>query len=204
MVDPACTGTAVLAAAAQLGRRALGIAPDRRRAGRIEKDVARLLTEYRRRLIQVNATTALRAKSSVSPICESADLVCVSPGGHRSDPSLGGEAWGTSTILGNSLDWLRPGGLLVVVLECARGGEELAEDMGLCVAAARRIGFVYLQHVVAIGAPLSNGALVADPSLPQRAALQAALKAGEPVHLRVHHDVAVFQKPTNPEVAHAS
>jgi hypothetical protein len=204
VVDPACTGTSVLAAAAQLGRRAHGIAPDRRCAGGIEKDVARLLTEYRRRLIQVTATTVRKVKNASSQITGSADLVCVSPDGHRSDPRLDGEAWETSTILGNSLAWLRPGGLLVVVLESGPGGEGLAEDMGLCVAAARRIGFVYLQHVVAIGAPLSDGALVADLSLAQRTALHGDLKAVEPVHLHVHHDVAVFQKPTNPEVAHAS
>jgi hypothetical protein len=204
VVDPACAGTSVLAVAAQLGRRAIGIAPDRRRAARIEKEVAGLLTEYRRRLIQVTAITVRRAKSSVSPICDSADLVCLSPDGHRSDPRLGGEAWETSTILDHSLAWLRPGGILVVALEAGRRGEGLAEDMGRCVAAARRVGFVYLQHVVAIGAPLTDGTLVADPSLVQRTALHGAHKRGEPVHLRVHHDIAVFQKPTNPEVAHAS
>ena len=68
---------------------------------------------------------------------------------------------------------------------------DLAE---VTVRLARTAGFTYLQHVVALRCAVRDGELVARPSALQFTQTRRARASGLPVHLLVHHDVAVLRK----------
>jgi modification methylase len=90
---------------------------------------------------------------------------------------------------------LRPAGLLVTVTKNTRRAGRMFDLAGTTVALARSVGFIYLQHVVALLAAIRDGWLLARPSFWQLTQTRRARARGEPAHLVVHEDVCVFAKP---------
>ncbi len=90
---------------------------------------------------------------------------------------------------------LRPGGLLVTVTKNTRRAGRLFDLAGETVSVARAAGFTYLQHVIALLAAIRDGGLRARPSFWQLTQTRRARARGESVHLVVHEDVCVFEKP---------
>ena len=88
---------------------------------------------------------------------------------------------------------LRSGGLLVTVTKNMRRAGRCMDLAALTVTLARRAGFAYLGHVVALHAAVRESQLVARPSFWQLTQTRKARARGEPAHLSVHEDVLVLQ-----------
>lgn len=93
---------------------------------------------------------------------------------------------------------LRPGGILVTVTKNTRRGGRTLDLAGLTSALARRAGFSYLAHVVALHAAVRDGQLLARPSFWQTNNVHKARSRGEPAHLTVHEDCLAFRRPEVP------
>ncbi len=91
---------------------------------------------------------------------------------------------------------LRPGGVLVTVTKNTRRTGRTLDLAGVTSALARRAGFTYLAHVVALHAAIRDSALVARPSFWQTNQVRKARERGEPTHLLVHEDCLAFRKGT--------
>lgn len=81
---------------------------------------------------------------------------------------------------------LRVAGALVVLTHCDWTSGELDDPTGAVVAAGQNLDLLYLQHIVALHAPVRNGRLqpLPAPDTPDDGA-----------HQRVHSDVLVFVQP---------
>ena len=90
---------------------------------------------------------------------------------------------------------LRPGGILVTVTKNTRRSGRTLDLAGLTVVLARRAGFAYLGHVVALHGAIRDGDLVGRASFWQLQAVRKARSRGEPLHLVAHEDVLAFAKP---------
>jgi hypothetical protein len=93
---------------------------------------------------------------------------------------------------------LRPGGLLITVtrnLRDRRDPGRLVDHVARTIQAAEHAGFAYLQHVIALLAPIQAGQLQPRPTAWQRRTLRARLAGGERGQLPVHADVLVFAAP---------
>ncbi len=93
---------------------------------------------------------------------------------------------------------LRPGGILITVTKNTRRGGRTLDLAGLTSALARRAGFSYLAHVVALHAAVRDGQLLARPSFWQTNNVHKARSRGEPAHLTVHEDCLAFRRPEVP------
>ena len=220
VVDPACGVGTTLIEAAAVGRRAIGLERDRCSVTTAKKNVRCALEGRRRDLANVRVGQARTLTRRLGDVAGTVDLVCTSSalldacrrpsgGGPRSrkavkekqaaDPEMAPEE-----IYAGCYNLLRPGGILAVVTRSSRRRGVLADGPGASVALAKRAGFIYLQHVVAIDATIRDGSLVAHPSSGQRVTLRRSLGRGEPAHLVTHHDVAVLRRPTSSESAHVN
>jgi SAM-dependent methyltransferase len=220
VVDPACGVGTTLIEAAVVGRRAIGLERDRCSVTTARKNVRCALEGRRRDLANVRVGQACMLTRRLGDVTGTVDLICTSSalldacrrapgGGPRSrkavketqavDPEMA-----LDEIYAGCHNLLRPGGILVVVTRSSRQRGVLADGPGTSVALAKRAGFTYLQHVVAIDATICDGSLVAHPSSGQRVALRRSLGRGEPAHLVAHHDVAVLRRPTRSESAHVN
>lgn len=94
---------------------------------------------------------------------------------------------------------LRPGGVLVTVTKHTRRGGRTLDLAGLTSVLARRAGFTYLAHVVALHAAIRDGDLVARPSFWQTTQVRKARSRGEPAHLVVHEDCLALRRPEVPD-----
>ncbi len=90
---------------------------------------------------------------------------------------------------------LRPGGLLVTITRSQQHGGQLVDLAALTVRAAEQAGLAYLQHVVALLAPVRAGQLRPSVTAWRRRTLRARLARGERAQLPVHADVLVFSTP---------
>lgn len=92
------------------------------------------------------------------------------------------------------------GGTLVVLTHSNWSGGELADPTGAVVTAAQNADLLYLQHIVALHAPIQDGHIVSELD-PVAAAEQArsqhrAVVRGLPApHRRVHSDILAFAQP---------
>jgi hypothetical protein len=99
---------------------------------------------------------------------------------------------------------LRVGGILTVITHSDWSRGELIDPTGALVASAQNADLLYLQHIVALHAPLRAGRFATEliPDLDGSAAQAQARMAhraavrGLPVpHQRIHSDVLVFAQP---------
>lgn len=99
---------------------------------------------------------------------------------------------------------LRVGGILVVLTHCDWPAGELIDPTGAVVASAQNADLLYLQHIVALHAPVRGGRFAAE-SLTEfdsttaedeaRARHRAAVRGLPEPHRRIHSDVLVFAQP---------
>jgi hypothetical protein len=99
---------------------------------------------------------------------------------------------------------LRVGGILAVLTHSHWPAGELIDPTGAVVAAAQNADLLYLQHIVALHAPVREGRFAVD-SLTEldtataedqaRAAHRAAVRGLPAPHRRIHSDVLVFAQP---------
>jgi hypothetical protein len=99
---------------------------------------------------------------------------------------------------------LRVGGILAVLTHCDWPAGELIDPTGAVVASAQNADLLYLQHIVAVHAPLRDGRFAVE-SLTERggaaaeeearAAHRAAVRGLPAPHRRIHSDVLVFAQP---------
>ena len=103
---------------------------------------------------------------------------------------------------------LRVGGILVVLTHCDWSAGELIDPTGAVVASAQNADLLYLQHIVALHAPVRDGRFAdnafADPGSPAaenaaRARHRAAVRGLPEPHRRIHSDVLVFAQPHDHE-----
>ncbi|WP_394617347.1 hypothetical protein JNUCC0626_48450 [Lentzea sp. JNUCC 0626] len=107
---------------------------------------------------------------------------------------------------------LRTGGVLVVLTHCDWTSGELTDPTGQLVTSAQNADLLYLQHVVALHAPVRNGVLLlpadhfADTSgndAEHRAQHRAEVRGLPAPHRRIHSDVLLFAQPHDRRPARA-
>ncbi|KOX19251.1 hypothetical protein ADK67_33810 [Saccharothrix sp. NRRL B-16348] len=96
---------------------------------------------------------------------------------------------------------LRVGGILAVLTHCDWTSGELTDPTGAVVAAAQNADLLYLQHIVALHAPVHAGRFASDqltgldsPTAEDdiRARHRAAVRGLPTPHRRIHSDLLVF------------
>ncbi|WP_246037637.1 hypothetical protein [Saccharothrix texasensis] len=99
---------------------------------------------------------------------------------------------------------LRVGGILVVLTHCDWSAGELIDPTGAMVASAQNADLLYLQHIVALHAPVSDGRFATESLIEPdgataeneaRAEHRAAVRGLPAPHRRIHSDVLVFAQP---------
>jgi hypothetical protein len=100
---------------------------------------------------------------------------------------------------------LRVGGILAVITHCDWTAGELIDPTGAVVAAAQNADLLYLQHIIALHAPVRDGRFAVSslaeldgPAAAEeqaRTAHRAAVRGLPAPHRRVHSDVLVFAQP---------
>jgi hypothetical protein len=101
---------------------------------------------------------------------------------------------------------LRVGGIFAVLTHCDWTRGSLTDPTGSVVTAAQNADLLYLQHIVAVHAPIRDGAFVVELSDPiddeyVLAEHRAAVRGLPAPHRRTHSDVLVFAQPHVPEPA---
>jgi hypothetical protein len=188
LVGPACP--ALLGEAARLGRRVIALCPD----------PGSTTARQTRELLDLTVPAQFRPLAQLRS-------------GHLTDPDvltdLAGQAHAVVTVTCPSSDpdvaadpsclaaamLLRPGGLLVAVARTQQHAGRLVDHTTATIRAAEEAGFAYLQHVIALLAPVQAGQLQPRVSAWQRRSLRARLARGERAQLGVHADVLVFAAP---------
>ncbi|MCP2243290.1 hypothetical protein [Lentzea aerocolonigenes] len=108
---------------------------------------------------------------------------------------------------------LRVGGILVVLTHCDWSAGELIDPSGAVVASAQNADLLYLQHVVALHAPVRDGRFADDPLTDPdgpaaeneaRTRHRAVVRGLPEPHQRIHSDVLVFAQPHDHEPARLS
>lgn len=98
---------------------------------------------------------------------------------------------------------LRVGGILAVLTHCDWPAGELIDPTGAVVASAQNADLLYLQHIVALHAPVRAGRFVVEPNDPAaetqaRSRHRTAVRGLPAAHRRIHSDVLVFASHTPP------
>lgn len=95
---------------------------------------------------------------------------------------------------------LRVGGILTVLTHCDWSRGELVDPTGAVVAAGQNADLLYLQHIVALHAPVRDGHFalgLGQPAFDEYARTQhrAVVRKLPSPHRRIHSDVLVFAQP---------
>jgi hypothetical protein len=101
---------------------------------------------------------------------------------------------------------VRRGGIVAVYTHSDGNGERLLDPTGAIVAAAQHADLLYLQHIVALHAPVRAGRLQAGPSASvaaehDRTVHRVTVRGLPAPHLRAHADVLAFAQPADPAPA---
>jgi hypothetical protein len=99
---------------------------------------------------------------------------------------------------------LRVGGILAVLTHCDWTRGELVDPTGPVVASAQNADLLYLQHIIALHAPVRDGAFAAelaarDADEDARTRHRAQVRGLPAPHRRIHSDVLVFAQPADHE-----
>jgi hypothetical protein len=125
-----------------------------------------------------------------------ADLVLVSLPAHAA------ESVSLDRLALLAADHLRQGGIFAVYTHSDWSRGRLVDPTGAIVAAAQHADLLYLQHIVALHAPVEKGRLRAAPSAAvaaeyDRARHRATVRGLPAPHLRAHGDVLAFAQPAD-------
>ena len=215
------TGGAVVVEAAASRRRAIGIWPDHELAALASDDLRLVLGQRQSALTEFRCGDIRALPEVLEDVVGTVDLICVSPGGQP-----GWKSWwapaaertrsstsetpseddaverATAAIYAGCFEVLRPGGLLVVISTDFHRHSELVDVAGTSVSHGHRAGFSYLQHVIALRAPIRDGSLDA-PATANRP-VSTGRRQESPAHQVVHDDLTVLRKPVETETVHAS
>ena len=98
---------------------------------------------------------------------------------------------------------LRRGGIFAVYTHSDWSQGRLSDPTGAVVAAAQHADLLYLQHIVALHAPVEKGRLHAAPGAAaaaeyDRTRHRATVRGLPAPHLRAHGDVLAFAEPADP------
>ncbi|WP_245786667.1 hypothetical protein [Lentzea albida] len=123
-----------------------------------------------------------------------ADLVVTSASPNQTTAELADEAVLTAARL------LRLGGIFVALTHNYTTTGELTDHTGQLVTRAQFADLLYLQHVVALHAPIRDGRFQVELNDREaeelgRAQHRAAVRGLPSPHLRIHSDVLVFAQP---------
>lgn len=135
-----------------------------------------------------------RALKSVNAESATTDLIITSL-----RPQDGGDHSGDLVAL-LAARLLRVGGILAVLTHCDWSRGELIDPTGAVVAAGQNADLLYLQHVVAVHAPVRDGQFAAALDTPAaedeaRSRHRAVVRGLPAPHRRIHSDVLVFAQP---------
>jgi hypothetical protein len=193
LIGPACP--TLLHQAAGLGRRAVAITPDPARARQTNVTLDLILPAPQRPLVQVRRAGPTIPEAIADLAGQAHALVIVNLDGHA-HPSVTADP----SSLAARAALLRPGGLLIAVSRNQQQKDRLVDLAAQTIRAAEQAGLAYLQHVIALLAPVQAGQLRPRVTGWQRRTVRARLACGEPAQHTVHADVLVF---TAPEAADA-
>jgi hypothetical protein len=217
------TGGAVVVEAAPRRRRAIGIWSDHELAAVASDNLRRALCQRQSALTEFRSGDIRALPEVLEDVAATVDLICASPGGQP-----GWESWWPPTaertrssaskipseddpvqravaaIYAGCFEVLRPGGLLVVISTDFRRDSELIDVAGTTVSHGHRAGFCYLQHVIALRAPIRDGSLDAPVATNRPVSSGGSRRQESPAHQVVHDDLTVLKKPVERETAHAS
>lgn len=102
---------------------------------------------------------------------------------------------------------LRPGGIFAALTHCDWSRGELIDPTGPIVAASQHADLLYLQHIVALHAPVADGQFTPEPGALDTGATSAAQRAAvrelPAPHRRIHSDVLAFASTRTPSQTEA-
>jgi hypothetical protein len=202
---------ATLAAAGELGRRAVACVPHFPLAQHIGTRLRAILPENRLTGLAMRPCRPDQMSQGLTDHLEKASLVIAAPpsyevGGravkgvaNRDCPACRADIWMlTEQQLGKFLAaaWrvLRPGGHLAIITTARHQDGRLVDPAPLIIRQVRVLGFRYAQHVIALRVPIDGDELVvqADPS--ELAQLRDIRSRALPPTVSVHADVCLFRK----------
>jgi len=215
------TGGPVLVEAGAGRRRAIGMWPDHEQAALASDNLRRVLGQRESALTEFRSGDIRALPEVLEDVVGTVDLICISPAGQpgwKSWWASAAERTRSSTsetlsedqtveramavIYAGCFEVLRPGGLLVVISTDFHRDGELVDVAGTTVSHGNRAGFSYLQHVIALRAPIRDGSLDAPANRP--VSTGGARRQESPAHQVVHDDLTVLRKPVETENVHAS
>jgi hypothetical protein len=198
VVDPyTAADGALITAAAKAGRCAIGVHPDPARLDRAQQGLHNDVPADSRGVVELRRGEPGDLGALLDDVAGWVDLVATSPiygfthpSGQR--PGDTGRGWDTCPVgdlLTDAAQLLRRGGLLVTVTANTHTTDgPLIDIAALTVVLAREAGLRYLQHIIALTAPIQDGALTPPEPAGHRHAADGAGGASRPAHA----DVLVF------------
>lgn len=165
-------------AVAEFGRRPLAVLDSRADADRLTTALA----EDHQRSVPIHVTghhPGPQADLAITAICPHPRLAPV-----------------ITAAAGQWARLLAPGGILAVHIRTATDSNgQLLDPTGEVVTAAQHAGLHYLQHIIALRVPITDGQLQVEPTPAQQASLRHAAVLGWPArHLPVHEDLVLFTR----------
>jgi hypothetical protein len=202
---------ATLAAAAQLGRRAVACVPHFPLAQHIGARLRATLPEDKLTGLAMRPCRPDQMARGLADHLEKVDLVVAAPpsyevGGQpanttvtRDCPACRADMWMlTEQQLGKFLaaSWrvLRPGGHLAVITTARHEGGRLVDPAPLIIRQARVLGFRYTQHVIALRVPIEGDQLIVQAEPSELAHLRDIRSRALPPAPRLHADLCLFVK----------
>jgi hypothetical protein len=223
VVDLTARVDGVLAEAAARRRRAIGIWPDHDLAALASDNLRRALGQRQSALTEFRSGDIRALPEVLEDVVGTVDLISLPPAAQ-----LGWKSWSppaaertrsstsespgeddaveraTAAIYDGCFEVLRPGGLLVVISTDFHRDGELVDVAGTTVSHGHRASFSYLQHVIALRAPIRDGSLDAPDAANWPVSTGGGRHQESPAHQVVHDDLTVLKKPVETEIVHAS
>jgi len=106
---------------------------------------------------------------------------------------------GFTTILTNLLDYLQPGGHIIITIRPWREHAELIDLPAQILACGTHAGLIPVERCVALLARATNTTLIPRGSFFQRDFIRKQRQHGLPLHLIAHEDILIFRAPPVPD-----
>jgi len=182
ILDPVCGAGALAVEAAALHRRAVAVAPTPALGSLTAANVHSVLPPAKRHLVSIHVGEAEAVTEVVPGSVGGAALVVLALPGRRPERGL---AWDRAAVIDGCRSLLAPGGYLAIVTRAEQVHGRLIDESPASVKLAENAGLLYLQHIVALTASISDGSLIADG---------CALARGDRCVV-THTNVLIFLKP---------